>query len=425
MKHKLLLDYELQVAQQGYIVRALLKLEGLAPTDAKRVPLNLSIVLDRSGSMAGEKLVAAREAAAFLVRRLRPEDVISVVSYDDEVTTVAEPASGAEQAGLAREIGRIGAGGSTNLSGGWLRGRELVEQGQADGAVNRVLLLTDGQANEGIKDPSLLAGLCRSAKRAGITTSTIGFGADYDEKLLRGMADAGGGNAWYIERPDQASGVFEEEIEGLLSLSAQNVVVEIRSTTAVQLTAVHNDFPARETAKGLRLELGDIYAREPKSLLVEFFVPLLEADDTVKLADVTVHAHVLTSEGGVEKQRIRFSISTPLSATGLEEPEVRREMLLIEAARARDEALERRDRGDWEGARGVVMEMSARLSAAPVSYGAELAEQAEDLNAMAARLEPEVFAASDAKYMAQRSYNARRGKGMYEEKLSRSPRKPK
>lgn len=424
MKHKLLLDYELVVAQAGYVVRALLKLEGHAPTESKRVPLNLSIVLDRSGSMAGEKLVAAREAAAFLVRRLRPEDVVSVVSYDHEITTVAEPARGPEQAGLAREIGRIAAGGSTNLSGGWLRGRELVTQFQQPGAVNRVLLLTDGQANAGIVDPSLLAGLCGGAKRDGITTSTVGFGEDYDEKLLRGMADAGGGNTWYIERPDQASGVFEEEIEGLLSLSAQNVSVEIRPTNAVQLTAVHNDYPSRETPRGIRVELGDVYAREPKSLLVEFFVPLAQEAEKTKLAEVTVHAYVLTSEGGIEKQRIRFSIATPLSEAGQEEPEVRRELLLVRAAKARDEALERRDRGDWDGARACVSEVAAQLSSAPASYG-DFAEQADDLLAMAEKLQAAVFAEADAKYMAQRAYNVRRGKLDYEKKLSRNPRKPR
>ena len=209
MKPTVLLDYEFTVAQHGYIVRALLKQEGRAPADG-RVPLNLSLVLDRSGSMAGGKLDAALEAAALLVRRVRPEDVVSVVAYDDEVQTVALPATGEDQGDLPRRIGAIEIGGSTNLSGGWLRGRELVAQAKREGAVNRVLLLTDGQANVGITDPALLAGLCLGAKREGITTTTIGIGADYDERLLRAMADAGGANTYYIERPDQAPGVFEE-----------------------------------------------------------------------------------------------------------------------------------------------------------------------------------------------------------------------
>ena len=204
-------------------MRALLKLEGKAPTSDNRIPLNLSVVLDRSGSMAGEKLAAARDAAAMLIQRLHPDDVVSVVAYDDDVTTIAEPATGKTQASLPKLVKNIEPGGSTNLSGGWLRARELVARGKRDGGVNRIMLLTDGLANCGITDSAQLLGLCRTACGAGITTTTIGFGADYDEKLLRGMADAGGASTWYIERPDQAPDVFAEELEGLLTLCAQSV----------------------------------------------------------------------------------------------------------------------------------------------------------------------------------------------------------
>src|SRR6185436_10872282 len=133
MQHTVLVDYELVVAQQGFIVRALLKLEGKAPTPDNRVPLNLSVVLDRSGSMAGDKLAAACDAAAMLVQRLHPDDTVSVVAYDDEVTTVAEPATGASQPSLTTQIKSIQPGGSTNLSGGWLRGRELIARGKREG----------------------------------------------------------------------------------------------------------------------------------------------------------------------------------------------------------------------------------------------------------------------------------------------------
>lgn len=424
MKHTLLLDYELGGAQRGYVVRALLRLEGHPPATSSRVPLNLSLVLDRSGSMAGEKLVAAREAAALLVRRLGPDDVVSVVAYDSLVRTISEPSTGRRQDGLVREIGRISPGGSTNLSGGWIRGRELVQLAQRNDAVNRVLLLTDGQANVGITDPALLCGLCQGARAGGITTSTIGFGEDYDERLLRVMADAGGGNAWYIERPDQASGVFEEEVEGLLSLAAQNVVVQVRPTAATRLTTVYNDYPSHPMFGGADVDIGDVYAREPKSLLMEFLVPRLEPGAEAAVADVTVLAYVLTAEGGMEKQTIRFPVATPLSSEGRAEPQVRRELLLLRAARARDEALQRRDRGDWEGARACVSTMAAELAAHGSALGGEIPEQAADLSAMAERLAPQVFGAADAKYMAQRSYNVRRGKGRYEEKIAR-PEKPR
>ena len=428
MQHKILVDYELAVAQQGFIVRAMLKLEGQASTRGNRIPLNLSVVLDRSGSMAGEKLAAARDAAAMLIRRLHPNDTVSVVAYDDEVITVAEPATGDTQASLPQQVQAIQAGGSTNLSGGWLRGRELVVRAKRDGGVNRVILLTDGLANAGITAPDQLLGLCRTACGAGITTTTIGFGADYDEKLLRGMADAGGASTYYIERPDQAADVFAEELEGLLTLCAQTVSVEIRPSDAVTLTAIRHQYPTSTLGDGAaRLEIGDVYAREPKSVLVEFFVPGLpdaaSHERDIVVAQVALTAHVLTDGGGVERQEIVFPVVTRLSAHGHAEPEVRREMLLLDAAKAREEALRLRDEGDLGGAASMLRVMSLRMAMAPQDLGeefaAELREQSADLDDVAAQFSRAEVGEEDAKYLAQRAYNAHRGKRAYEARLSR------
>ena len=424
MQHDVLLDYELAVTQDNYIVRALVKLTGQLPDNGARTPLNLSLVLDRSGSMSGEKLAAARSAAAFLVRRLRPEDVVSVVAYDDQVQTVAMPATGDSQQQLPREIERIESGGSTNLSGGWLRGRELVGEGKDDHKMNRVILMTDGLANEGIQDPDTLARLCADAKKQGVTTTTIGFGSDYDERLLRKMADAGGGSTFYIEREDQAIGVFEEEIEGLLTLSAQNVAVEIKPADAVQLVAIHHDYPLTEVGNGVkRVELGDLYAREPRSLLVEFLVPALGEGNAVSIAKIVIHAHVLMASGGIERQRITLPIVGPLDAEGRRDPEVQREVVLSQAARARREAREMSDAGDIESARRILREARVRLSQHPEQTPLVM-ENAEDLRVMERTIEH--ADAYDRKYMEQRAYNMSRGKAAYEQKLSRfnNPGKP-
>ena len=422
VQHQLLLDYEFVTTQDGYVVRALIRLEGQAPAGgAPRTPLNLSLVLDRSGSMHGEKLAAARDAAAFLVRRLAPEDRVTIVSYDHNVRTVADEET--PRAAFARMIQEIEAGGSTNLSGGWLRGRDLVAARKQERGMNRVLLLTDGLANHGITDPQQLIGLCAAASREGFTTTTVGFGADYDEDLLRAMADAGGGNTYYIERPDQAPGVFEEEIEGLLSLAAQNVAVEVRPSAAVQLMTVWHEYPSSAIAGGRRVEVGDIYAREPKSLLLEFFVPALGETPDVDIASVRVEAHVLTAGGGVTRQVVELPIRSPLSRDGHREPTVQEELLLVRTAKAREESLRRRNAGDADGASHVLRAMVSQLRSADSAGSPLVAEHAADLEAMASKIESSSFDAADAKYVAQRANNTHRAKRQYEEKLQRKPRR--
>lgn len=415
MKTTILLDHE--PVDAGRVVRMLLRVEAEAPARTDRLPLNLSIVLDRSGSMHGGKLHAARAAAALLVRRLSPDDLVSVVAYDDVVHTVAEPAKGTQQAELPRAIETIETGGSTNLSGGWLRGRELVARNIVERGINRVILLTDGQANVGIRDPQQLTGLSAQGKRDGVTTTTIGFGADYDEALLRAMADAGGGNMYYIERPDQAPSIFADELQGLLDIGAQNVTVSVLPAAAAQLAAVHHDYPSTPTSAGLRIDMGDLYAREPKPLLAEFLV----ADDTAgetAVAELVITADVLTADGGVEHQTLRLPVTISAAEGARVEPELRRELLLLEVARARRSALECRERGDFAGAADKLREARQRMHAAGIDDD-ELREEASDLALMQDSMVAGSFAIADEKYMYQRAYNTSTGRRRKDELIRR------
>lgn len=423
MKASIIVDHVFDPAGHGFIARALVKLSAqLAPTP-NYIPMNIALVLDHSGSMSGDKLIRAKEAAAMCVRRLRPDDVVSVVIFDDAVTTVAGPARGDAQADLPRAIEAITAGGSTNLSGGWLRGRQLLARGAKlvpAGAVNRLIVLTDGQANVGIKDPDQLMGLCRDAAIKKISTSTIGFGEDFDERLLASMADAGGGNTYYIETPEQAPSVFEEEIEGLLTLVAQNLQLHIQPQSATDLVRVRNVYPSRAVENGVIVDVGDLYAREPKSVLMEFVLPATPGPEPVQVASVVISADVITEGGGVEHQRITLSVSGPFSGEPHAEPEIERETLLLDAAEAQERAREMADDGDFESASTIIRESVACLRE---SGDASLATQAGDMEQLVARMSSDLFDRADAKYMRQQSYNIRRQKGMLAEKIRRAPNK--
>ncbi|MFW5898831.1 MAG: vWA domain-containing protein [Jiangellaceae bacterium] len=417
MNTEILLDHE-PVADGGYLVRALLRVSGQAPEAEDRPPLNLSVVLDRSGSMRSMgKLDRAKEAASLLVRRLGDGDVTSVVAYDDDVRTVAGRTAGAQRQELLNRIDMIQTGGMTNLSGGWLRGRELVAEALVDGGVNRVLLLTDGLANVGITEPGQLRDLIGSAAAKGVSTTTIGFGADYDEQLLRSLAQAGGGSTYYIEEPDQAPAVFEAEIEGLMALAAQNVTVTVSPSSSVEHAAVLHQYPRQQTDDGsLRLELGDLYALEPRSLLCEF---LLTSDDGAAEADVatlTSEGYVLLPNGGVEKKRVKLPIRVQRSGAAVVNPEVRRELLLLEAARAREAALEDRAYGAFEDGARKLRTIAEKMAPHAASDD-EVRDEVEDLRDLAEKFDEEQVSVKDAKWMYQRAYSSAQSKRAMSERL--------
>jgi Ca-activated chloride channel homolog len=418
MKTKVILDHE-PVADGGFLVRALLRITGDLPPDSDRVPLNLALVLDRSGSMSGPPLRAALEAAAQLVRRLRPEDTVSVVAYDNEVRVVAPPASGEAQESLRAAIAAISAGGSTNLSGGWLRGMELVAGCYRERGVNRILLLTDGLANQGITDRRTLIDLACSARERGIATTTIGFGARYDEDLLRKMADAGGGGTYYIERPDQASGVFEEELDGLLSLVAQNIRVVVRPGVDAAHSRVVHDYPHHANGSVLTLEVGDLYAREPRCVLMEFLlVPEAGMSGAASVAELNVTAQVLTARG-VELETTRLPITLIPEEGGRVEPAVRREVLLQRAARARRDAEAAKAAGDL--ARGsTALNETASILDMNAGDDAELLEELADLRLMARRFARREVDARDVKYLKQRVYASARSRSLSKERFRRT-----
>jgi Ca-activated chloride channel homolog len=420
MKTQILLDHE-PVADGGFVVRALLRVTGEAPAAVDRPKLNLSVVLDRSGSMHGlGKLERAKEAASLLVRRVGDEDVVSVVAYDDDVRTVAGRTPGAQRQELLNRIGTVQPGGMTNLSGGWLRGRELVTKELVDGGVNRVLLLTDGLANVGITAPGQLRDLVASAAAKGVSTTTIGFGQDYDEQLLRTLAEAGGGNTYYIEQPDQAPAVFEAEIEGLMALAAQNVAVTVAPASAVELAAVHHQYPRETMPDGaLRLELGDLYAFEPRTLLVEFLVSDDDGDaaNALDVAVLTLEGYVLLPGGGVEKRTVTLPIAVSPDQGAVVNPEVRRELLLLEAAKVREEALVDRARMAFGDGASKLRRVAEKL--APMAPGdPQLTDEVDDLRDLAEKFDAAEVSGADAKYMYQRAYGGSQSKRAMMERLA-------
>lgn len=240
---------------------------------AERIPLNISLVIDRSGSMEGDKLNYVKKAVEFVIQNLNAGDYLSIIQYDDNVEVVSHSAFVTNKEELQRKVKAIVSGGMTNLSGGMLEGYNQVKTTRKDGFVNRVLLLSDGLANVGITEPTQLKEIARrqfAENKVGL--STFGVGADFNEELMMHLSEHGGANYYFIETPDQIPQIFAKELQGLLSVIAQNTTLEIELPSAfVQVEKVYG-YLFQQNGNKLTINFNDVFSEEEKAIVIKFKV---------------------------------------------------------------------------------------------------------------------------------------------------------
>ena len=252
----------------------------------RRAPLNLCVVLDRSGSMGDEgKMEYAKRALKMLVDQLSSEDYLSIVMYDNEIDIVREMARVRDKSRIKHLIDEIYPRNSTNLGGGMIEGFRQVERAYRRGYVNRVILLSDGLANQGITDPFQLNRIARRFRAKSISLTTMGVGLDYNENLMMGLAESGGGNYHFIERPSSLASIFEKEFHRLSSLVADNVVIEIKLLNRVRVSDVIGAEFDRHGDR-LQVHLGGLHAGEEREVTVELAVPSGKGSQTLVSGEV-------------------------------------------------------------------------------------------------------------------------------------------
>lgn len=351
----------------------------------RRAPLDVAFVLDRSGSMAGEKLALVKEAVDVAAGLLRDADRAALVAFDTDVD-VLQPlvlATGRGKAALRLALHGIDAGSSTNLSGGWLAGcQELAGAPATDGGhrLRRALLLTDGLANEGITAPRELMRHAAELRRRGVTTTTLGVGLGFDEVLLGGMAEAGGGNFQFIAHAGELRRFFAREIGELLAVAGIAPRLELTLPRGMRARLI-NAFPASRSGKTITVDVRDLAAGDEVWLLFDVEIAAGERGSTLQPSLRLTWVDPATDRREAWEQP-GPAISRASDDEALDAPvdaEVAEQAALERANRDRREAVRLDREGQYAASRAMFSQAASTLSAAPQSPAVQ-AELRESLS---------------------------------------------
>ncbi len=375
---------------------------------ATRSKLNLGIALDRSGSMQGAKMKEARDAAKFCVDHLQSTDRFSAVIFDDQVDVLFTNQFVTDRAILHRGIDRIDARNSTALHEGWVKAGIEVSEQLDPTAINRVLLITDGQANVGETNIDRIVSQARELSDKGISTTTIGIGRDFNEDLLIPMAEAGGGNGWHVQEPEDMVKIFETELQGLSRQFAHAVRLRINTAEGVRVTDLINDF---ELSDGSYI-LPNLLSGSPLEIVVR-----LEVQPSAAGKELFSVGLGYIQQSDKESVIVEGSFSPEIADADTvdtldRDPDVARSLQMLLNARARREAMEKLDEGDRDGAlNNICLAMASSFKmVAEMPYLEDFGAEQEDLASLRASLENCEDDAMARKQMAYRRESIRKGR---------------
>ena len=388
------------IRAEGLSVRYLhLALQAPPATEA-RAPVDLALVLDRSGSMNGAKWHQARQAAVQALGQLTAQDRAAVVIFDHEVDTLVPLApvmpltrQMAEQALLG-----ISPRGNTDLGGGWLTGCGLIGQEAPGERLRRCFLVSDGEAHVGITAPSELSQHAHQLRQLGVVTSTFGVGDHYYEELLGLLADMGGGAFHDIAQAEGIPALIARELGDALDVVCADTQVRLSWEASLKVEVL-GSWPVETAVGALTLSIGDLVSRQTLDLLVAIHFPPGAVDQECPL-----HVLVSNQEEPLAEDTFRWTwVEDTRRKAQPRQAAVEQRVAALWAAEARREATQRNRRDDLEGARQALVEAASRIRA----YGKdnkELINQAAillgEVPAYQEKLDPREL---KARYYASRS----------------------
>ncbi len=245
-----------------------------APSLDKRMPTDLVVILDRSGSMSGAPLAHAKSAVRELISQLESEDRFALVTYASSgalTIPLATASSDARRVWLAA-LESIAPGGGTHMAQGLDLAADLVARADLRGRSARVILVSDGHANEGDHSPSGLRTRASRAVAGEYVLSTVGVGEGFDEVLMMSLADAGTGNFYYVQHSEDLSSVFAGEFASARETLASSVVVQIEPAKGVEVVDAAG-YPLERVAGSVHFRLGSLFSGQQRRIWVTLRAP--------------------------------------------------------------------------------------------------------------------------------------------------------
>ena len=328
--------------------------------ESERTPANIAIVLDKSGSMRGEKLRNAKKAARMAVDLLGSNDILSIISYDTTVNVLVPAIKVSDKRAIRRAIDQMGADGRTALFAGVSKGAAEIKKFLDKDRVNRVILMSDGQANVGPSSPTELGDLGASLSKDGITVTTIGLGTGYNEDLMANLAGYSDGNHAFVKNAADLAKIFKYEFGDVLSVVAQDVEIIIRLKNGVRpIRILGRD--GTILGQTVRTNMSQLYSEQEKFVLIEVEVPAGKAKQEVSLADVSVNYQNMQSRKQdklAENMKVAYSESKEEVKRALNAPVVSAVTKQIVNADSK-RALRLRDAGKLQEAQSVLKASAA------------------------------------------------------------------
>ena len=378
----------------------------------RRTPLNLAVVLDKSGSMTGAKLEKTKQAALQLVDRLAPNDVFSLVIFSDEARVLVPAQKVEDKEALKEKIESIEAGGSTALYAGVKTGARQLQEYFSSKRINRVILLSDGLANVGPSSTRDLRRLGSDLAEKGISVTTIGVGDDYNEDLMAGLAEASDANYYYVQDTEKLPEIFAKELGELLTVAAREIRIEITCPDGVRPLGFIGRSEKFENQKA-SVNLSQFTLGQGRYLFLRCLVTQPEPEVARVKVSYTDELDNGSEQSTTGVVKIRYTDEQTVADRSINAA-VNAEKVLVLTAEANDKAIAEADAGNYQQAAATLAAQNRVLNEAytnaPAAVQVQIRAETNNLDDCSGQLVNGQYDGALRKSLQSQSYNTRNSK---------------